>query len=361
MRRISIKYARPGMELGYPVFDPYGVKLLDANVKLNEHNLKTLSAMKVHEIFIQDNRVHDIVPLPVIPPEIEGRASAVLRQLIIETRLSGRLTTEAIRNVSNIVNTMVDRLSFAPLGEPSVAGIVSREDYFYIQPVKTAILSLIVGHKLNWDKNQLINLGIAAMLKDIGYTELPEEILYKTGELTKEELAKVREHPTRGYKLLKQFNGKDTTIGTTIAQHHERWDGSGYPLGLRGTRISPLAQLIAIADSYTDLISVSPGKSKIYMPHEAIEFIMAYSKEYFNPELVDAFVRQIPCYPAGLTVELNTKEIGIISDSKRGFVGRPVVRICYSPREGMLGKPYDIDLSRPEFQSKFITKILDYY
>jgi len=361
MRRISMKYARPGMILGYPVFDPYGEKLLDTGVRLDEHNLKTLARMKISELFIQDNRVSDIVALPIIPPEIEGRASAALRQLMIETRIRGRLTIEGIRNISSVVNAMIEHLSFSPMGEPSVAGILSREDFIYVQPVKTAILSLIVAHKLKWDKSQLASLGIAAMLKDIGYAELPEEILHKPGELTKDDLARIREHPTRGHKLLQQFNGKNTTVATAIMQHHERWNGSGYPLGLRGTRISPLAQLLAIADSYTELISVSPGKNKIYMPHEAIEFIMAFSGEYFNPQLVDAFVRQIPCYPAGLTVELNTKEVGIISDSRCGFIGRPVVRICYRPGEGILEKPYDVDLSKPEFQSKFVVKILDYF
>ncbi len=361
MRRISIKYARPGMMLGYPVFDPYGVKLLDANVKLDEHNLKMLLKMKVNEIFIQDSRVYDVISIPLIPPEIEGRASAVLRQLMIETRISGRLTAEGMRNISSVVNAMVSHFSFSNMGEPSVAGIISREDFIYIQPVKAAILALIVAHKLKWDKNQLSTLGIATMLKDIGYAELPEEILRKSDGLTKEELAKIKEHPARGQKLLTQFDGKDASIATAIVQHHERWNGSGYPLGIRGNRISPLAQIIAIADSYTELISVSPGRSKVYMPHEAIEFIMAFSGEYFNPEMVDAFVRQIPCYPAGLTVELNTKEVGIISDSKRGLVGRPVVRVCYHPKEGILQQPYDLDLSKPEFQSKFIVKILDYF
>lgn len=361
MRRISLKYARPGMTLGYPVFDPYGVKLLDANVKLDEHNLKTLSKMKVSEIFIQDSRAYDIVSVPLIPPEIEGRASAVLRQLMTETRISGRLTVEGIRNISSVVDAMVNHLLFSAMGEPSVAGVVSREDFIYIQPVKAAILSLIVAHRLKWDRDQLISLGMAAMLKDIGYAELPEEILRKPGELTKEELARLREHIAHGQKLLRQFNGKDTNVATAIMQHHERWNGTGYPLGLRGPKISPLAQMLAIADSYTELISVGPGRTKVYMPHEAIEFIMAYSGEYFNPEMADAFVRQIPCYPAGLTVELNTREVGIISDSKRGFIGRPVVRICYRPKEGILQQPYDLDLSKPEFQSKFIVKILDYY
>lgn len=361
MRRISLKYARPGMVLGYPVFDPYGVKLLDANVKLDEQHLKTLAKMKVNEIFIQDSRFYDIVSLPLIPPEIEGRASAVLRQLMVETRLSGRLTTEGIRGVTSVVEAMIDHLTFSLMGEPSVAGITSREDFVYIQPVKTAILSLIVAHKLKWNRDQLTSLGIAAMLKDIGYAELPEEITRKPDELTKEELMKVREHPARGQRLLRQFNGKDTNVAIAVMQHHERWNGTGYPLGLRGTRVSPLAQMIAIADSYTELISVGPGKTKVYMPHEAIEFLMAYSGEYFNPEMVDAFVKQIPCYPAGLTVELNTREVGIISDSKRGLVGRPVVRICYHPKEGILQQPYDLDLSKPEFQSKFIVKILDYF
>ncbi len=361
MRRISLKYARPGMVLGYPVFDPYGVKLLDTNVKLDEHNLKMLIKMKVNEIFIQDSRVYDIISVPLIPPEIEGRASAVLRQLMIETRISGRLTLEGVRNVGSVVEAMVNHIHFSTIGEPSVAGIMSREDFIYIQPVKAAILSLIVAHKLKWDRSQLTSLGMAAMLKDIGYAELPEEVLRKPDELTKEEVAKLREHPALGQRLLRQFNGKDTNIATAIMQHHERWNGSGYPLGLRGARISPLAQMLAIADSYTELISVSPWRTRVYMPHEAIEFIMAYSGEYFNPEMVDAFVKQIPCYPAGLTVELNTKEVGIVSDSKRGFIGRPVVRICYHPKEGILQQPYDLDLSKPDFQSKFIVKILDYF
>lgn len=97
------------------------------------------------------------------------------------------------------------------------------------------------------------------------------------------------------------------------------------------------------------------------MPHQAIEYVMAYAGEQFNPELVELFVRQVPCYASGLTVKLNTKEIGIVSDANLGFIGRPTVRIIYDEVSGKVGKPYDIDLSKVEYQHKLITDIMDYY
>ena len=97
------------------------------------------------------------------------------------------------------------------------------------------------------------------------------------------------------------------------------------------------------------------------MPHEAIEYIMAYSGEQFDPELAKLFVSQVPCYPRGLTVKMNTGEIGIISDANLQFIGRPIVRICYDQEVGPVKKPYDIDLSKAEFQHKLIIEIMDYY
>ena len=97
------------------------------------------------------------------------------------------------------------------------------------------------------------------------------------------------------------------------------------------------------------------------MPHEATEYIMAYAGEQFNPELVELFVRQVPCYSTGLTVRLNTKEIGIISDTNPGAIGKPVVRVIYDEDSGKVSKPYDIDLSQVDYQHKLITEVMDYY
>lgn len=96
------------------------------------------------------------------------------------------------------------------------------------------------------------------------------------------------------------------------------------------------------------------------MPHEAIEYIMAGGGDQYDPELVEVFVRHIPSYPAGVSVQLNNDEMGIVCNPKLGFVARPVVRICAKPGKGLLQHPYDVDLSKALHQNVLITKVLEY-
>ena len=96
------------------------------------------------------------------------------------------------------------------------------------------------------------------------------------------------------------------------------------------------------------------------MPNEAIEYVMGYSGKQFNPDLVKLFVKRVPCYPSGLAVQLDTGEMGIVSDSNLDFVGRPVLRICYNTQVGPVRKPYTMNLSESEHQQKVVVKVLDY-
>ncbi len=87
---------------------------------------------------------------------------------------------------------------------------------------------------------------------------------------------------------------------------------------------------------------------------------MAYSGELFDPELVQAFSRQVPLYPTGITLRLNTGEVAIVSDANMGHIGRPTVRICYDDRGKPVREPYDIDLSDPTNQGRLVAQILEY-
>ncbi len=360
MRRISAKYAQPGMVLGYPVYDNFGTKLLTAHTKLDEDCLKVLLNNVITEIFIEDWHVADIPVAPLISPELEGRAARALRKLHTESAGKMNVSDKNIYDISTAANAMAEELTLTSVGEVTVAAIAVQEDYIYVQPVKTALISLAMGQALGYRMSDLAALGIAALLKDIGYILLPREIIQKPDVLTNDELSKLQQHPKYGYNLLRQHSSCSNEIATAVLQHHEQWNGNGYPLGLKSTNTSRLAQIIAIADKYTALLSKRPGNKKVYMPHDAIEYVMAYSGEYFNPELVELFVRRVACYCSGLTVKLNTGEIGIISDAKLGFVGRPVVRICIDAEGGTLKKPYDVDLSKADSQHKLVVEILDY-
>jgi HD-GYP domain-containing protein (c-di-GMP phosphodiesterase class II) len=360
MRRISAKCAKAGHVLGYSVYDNYGNMLLKEQTKIDAKNLQILQSSTVAEIFIEDWRMSDVPVAPLISPELEGKAARALKKMYSENY--GR-TSVSIKNISELsaaANAMVEGLMLTGVGEVAVAAVTSEKDYIYVQPVKTALLSLVLGQSLNFTPAQLGSLATAALCKDVGYISIPQEIIMKTTALTNIEMAKMKDHCKLGFHVLRQHTSVGGDIATAVLQHQERWNGKGYPQGLKGPAISRFAQIIAVADVYTSIMSRRPGDRKIHLPHEAIEFVMAYSGEYFSPELVEIFVRRVSCYSTGLMVKLNTGEVAIVSDPKAGFVGRPIVRICFEPQNGMLKKPYDIDLSKAEFQQKLIVEILDY-
>jgi HD-GYP domain-containing protein (c-di-GMP phosphodiesterase class II) len=360
MRRITAKFARPGMVLCHAVYDNFSAKLLPSKTKLDEESINMLRGKAITEIFVEDWRMVDIPIGPLISPEFEGRAAKALLKLNTENIGRMNLSGKNIIDVTTAVKAMAEDLTLTRIGEVSVAGIGSQDDYKYLQPVKTALISMALGQALGYQITKLANLGIAALLKDIGYIVLPQEIIQKKETLTPEELTKIQQHPKQGYNLLRQNHHCSGEIATAVLQHHEQWNGNGYPQHLKAANISQFAQIITLADQYTAIISKRPGMKKKYLPHEAIEFIMSYSGECFNPELVELFVRRVPCYCCGLTVKLNTGEICIVSDAKLDFVGRPIVLVCVDPKEGVLKKPYEIDLSKAEFHRKLIVEILDY-
>jgi HD-GYP domain-containing protein (c-di-GMP phosphodiesterase class II) len=360
MRRITANYAQPGMKLGYPVYDNYGVKLLSVRTELDADSIKVLRNNGVSEIFIEDSRVTDVAAGPLISPDIEGRVAQALRKVNKESVGKINISDRDIWEITEGARSMAEEMSIKKMGEVSIAAITSTEDYQNVQPVKAALLSIVLGQALKYPIPILKSLVMATLLKDIGYILLSRDIVQKKDVLTKEEEVTMRQHARHGYNLLRQVNSCKGDIATAILQHHEMWNGKGYPQNLKGKSISRFAQIISVADQYSALLSKRPGHKRAYMPHEAIEYIMAYSGEYFNPEIVELFVRRVPCYSSGLGVKLNTGEIAIVSDPKLGFVGRPIVRICYDSAGKPVKNPHDIDLSKAEFQRMLITQILDY-
>jgi HD-GYP domain-containing protein (c-di-GMP phosphodiesterase class II) len=215
---------------------------------------------------------------------------------------------------------------------------------------------MTLGQIVKMPEDALAILGMAAVFKDIG---LDPAIIDSVDSIAEGSSPRMHGHPVAGYKFLLQFPLTAKEIAEAVLQHHEFWSGSGYPQGLKAKEISTYARIISIADVFVDLLAARPGRGK-YMPHEAIEYIMASSGDQFDPGLVESFVRQVPSYPTGLMVQLNTGETGIISSPKRGYVARPIVRICSTAEKGVLSEPYDIDLSVAKYQRKLITKVLEY-
>ena len=315
------------------------------------------------EIFIQDRRVDDVPVTSIMPARLEGEATRQLRALLDETKsvvtnvVRGKMTAAA--NVEKVMYSMVTHLFPAYFGEVNASCCYSLKDYNYVHPVQVASLSIIMGRKLGLKEEALQQLGVAAMVQNIGYVALNPGMMDEPASFSSIEMHEVKQHPQYGFQILRDYTHLAPEIVETVYQHHERWDGNGYPRGLKKQDICVAARIIALADTYYALVSRRPHR-QANMPGEAIEFIMAYSGELFDPELVQLFTKLVPLYPTGVMVKLNTGESGIITDAKPGLIGRPVIRLCYDKDFKEIDESKDMDLSDSEHQHRLIIEVIEY-
>jgi len=356
MRRVSVAHARPGMVLGRAVYDIRGQMVLNEREVLTEENVGLLARSGAAEILIEDPRVADVPVGALYPADLEAKAlQAIHVLLVLKQGSSDGLAAGELLGLQPAIHQMVGRLFPVPLGEPDLSGTSSLQAYDYIHPVKVTGLALLIGRTAGLGKEDLVKLGMAAMLQNIGNLWLPPGLLENPGPLSEDDWNQLRKHPQYGTEMLAN-SGLDADITRAVEQHHERWSGSGYPQRLKADEISPFAQIIALADTYHSLMSTRPHR-KAFQPHEAVEFIIAFSGDLFDPELTQFFARKIPQYPAGLAVKLSTGEVGIISDPNVGHIARPIVRICYEAGR-QVPHPYDLDLSEPRCMNKLIVEVV---
>lgn len=355
MRRINTKNAKKGMTLGRAIYDSRGYELIPNGATITAELMKTFSIYEIAELFIEDWRVADVPVQPLIAPELEGMATQALRTIIVESQGEKLIPDELLEEAENPIIEMTRELFPEVIGEINASGCQSLKEYAFQQPAKVTGLSLLIGRRMELGMLELAGVGMAALFKDIGYILLPFGLQDKVKPTSEEEL-QIRQHAALGAEIMGQLSRFGPEVSEAIYSHHERWDGSGYPDGLSGKDIPLFARIVAVADSYYEMASKRPDRPG-YMPHEAVEYIMAFSGDLFDPEMVEIFTRQVPLYPTGVTVQLNTGETGIISNSNLGHVGRPTIRICFDERSRQIREPYDLNLSMPENQGRMIVQV----
>lgn len=340
MRRISAQYVKPGMELARPVYDNWGDLVLPEGTRLDARDIAKVEDIGVGELFIYSRQTEDINVLPLIPPELEGAISKALRRALIDCRamlISHNEQSIDLALLTNLMDELIDTLMSKNRGDASIAGCYSLRDYNFVHPVKVANLSILIGKECGLNDSVIRQLGMAALFQNVGYLLLPQGILEKAGFLNNAEIKAVQRHPAYGARVLSRYTKIGPETANIVLQHHERWNGSGYPFGLRYNDISLAAGILGMADVCFALASRRPHREEflpafaiehsIASSQDAIEYIYAYSGELFNPELVKVFARVVPIYPSGTMVRLNDGRIGIVSSTNPECLRRPKLRI----------------------------------
>ena len=360
MIRISVQNAQLGMTLARAVYDSTGKLVLSNNTVLDMSHLPLLERLDVRGIIVQDPRVDDVIIVPLISEDVEAQAVRQLHYIMDADygNLPEYVKVDMVR-VEHIVKDMLQGLYSTLFGEMSIEGCISAANYEYFHPVKATGLAMMIGKELGFSKHDMSNLGKACLLQNIGYTLLSKEVIMSCKPDKEANFPDYIKHPELGYRIIGQNKDIDKSVPEGIAAHHERWSGTGFPRGLKGDKIPLFGRIISLASTFHALVSRRHGEPP-FSPPEAAEYIVAYSGEYFDPDLVQIFLKNAPLYPKGVMVKLNTGESGIVVETNVGYIGRPRIRICLDRNNRRVESPYELDLTQPEFQSQMITEILYY-
>jgi HD-GYP domain-containing protein (c-di-GMP phosphodiesterase class II) len=205
----------------------------------------------------------------------------------------------------------------------------------------------MLGAMQNLDKTVLVCLGMGALLHDIGQVHLPRNLIRKPGLYTAQEQRLMQAHPHLGARLLSQTPRMPEEACRIVAEHHERWDGSGYPQGLHGAALSPLSQMVAIADVYETMLGTRTGRPPL-LPTQAIKELYQQGRaQQLDLGLVEKMVRCLGIYPVGSLIELNTGERGVVLAVNPGKALQPVVHILWDQAHRRYATPVTVDLAAP--------------
>lgn len=201
-----------------------------------------------------------------------------------------------------------------------------RDEYTAIHSLNVCVLSLTFGRALGLKIDELNELGLGALLHDIGKMQVPLEILNKPGKLSKEEFEVMKTHPQKGYELLLNDNNLSADVLAIVKSHHERLSGNGYPDRLPEQNISYYTKIVSITDVYDAITS-----DRVYhdgmTPHDAMQRLYEWMPNNFDQDLMQKFIRTLGIYPIGSVVELKTGHIGLVVKLNENHRLKPVVML----------------------------------
>jgi len=263
------------------------------------------------------------------------------------------------RSIDRIVNELFALLQSDRSGVVGfILGGDVREMELAKNSINTAILSIIIGEHMGLPRHRLLQVATGALLHDVGMLKIPDSIVNKDGKLTDSELQAMRSHTFYGYKLIVNELLYADEVGKAAVQHHERWDGDGYPARLVGANIDIGARIISVADAFEAMVSLKAYRNSM-VGYQAMKNLLSDNARRFDPDIIKAMIQSMGIYPVGSIVLMNNSVIARVIESHRDAPLRPIIRVLidefaqpYTQNEGEI-----IDLQ--ENRNMFIARAID--
>ncbi|WP_234123098.1 HD-GYP domain-containing protein [Clostridium hydrogenum] len=339
MKMVFVRDLKTEVIIGKSIYNNAGKLLIKSGTKTSKENIAFLKKNMVFIVYVEDEKLEDVK----IDDELDEIKSNTLEKMpeIFNNLCSG--DRESAREALENMNNLVDYISSEGDVNINLYELKTYDQYTYIHCIDTGIMACFLGKRMGYNKEKLKKLAISALLHDVGKTKIPNELINKAGKLTDEEFKILRFHPGYGKEILDQLGGLEEDVVNGVYQHHEKYDGTGYPAGLKKDDISEFARIISVCDVFT-AVSANRAYRKRFDPNEAYELILSGSGTMFDPSIVERFRRTFFVYPLGACVKLSNGIEGYVVKQNENFPDRPIVRVTYDIKADKPISPYEIDL-----------------
>jgi len=225
-----------------------------------------------------------------------------------------------------MVDSMIESVSRNAAALLSLAKLRANDEYTFTHCINVSLLSVLFGRHLGLGREKLRLLGFAGLFHDLGKARMPEEVLNKPGKLTEEEFAVMKRHPAEGFLMMRQDKRIAPEVLRGVLEHHEKFDGAGYPRALAGDQVSSFARIIGVADVYDALTSTRVYKPGM-PPDQALRIVYELKDSSFYPGHVEKFIKCLGIYPLGSFVALSNGEHAVVVAVHHKNTLHPTVKV----------------------------------
>lgn len=332
MSIVDVKQLTVGAKLAEEVYTSLGGLLFTKGTALYEKELELLDVFMIDQVEIEDTepewpepaeqQVAAAAPIAANQSQSEkpafqdtfDKATTSLRKLLQHVEGGSNIP---VMDVREVISPLLEQFSEQPRVLLSLRGFSKADSYSYEHAVAVGMISYMIAKWMKIPEREWMQIALAGTLLDIGKTKIDRRILQKPGKLTDEEFEEIKRHTVYGYQLIRASHGLSEGVALAALQHHEREDGSGYPLGLSGAKLHLYSKITAVADVYHAMCS-DRVYQKAKSPYVVAEQLMQDSFGKLDPQVVHTFIKGVTQFAVGTVVELSDGKLGkiVFTDSK---------------------------------------------
>ena len=388
MRKITVTALRPGQIFTEPVYIQDNNLFVPAGIPVKKKDIDRLIKWGIDSLYTDGVAVSDN-PSPNKEaaktkadngskgaPQ-DGPVSLISLPSVMDNAPSYRTYTDLINKLGALFQNITEGLSVESRSIDDIAGRVlqavrEHRDQIvgYIlggevttyplakSSVNTSILSTLIAMELKMPNHKILQVTTGALLHDIGMLKLPKDIVEKKGGLSETELARIQAHPLYAYKMICKELLYPEEVGVIALQHHERWDGEGYPRRLAGEAIDLGARIVSVADAFEAMVSEKPYRNSM-IGYQAMKNLLSDNARRFDPEVLKAFIKTMGIYPIGSIVLLNTGAIARVIEGHSEAPLRPKIRILVDEFGNAFNNDDGEIINLLQEKSMFIARAID--